>query len=59
MIWYNKNMKRVLFAIVLLSTLIAAPVSAGVDNFYFSDFTGDYYLSRDENNISHLKVIES
>lgn len=52
-------MKRVLFAIVLLSTLIVAPVSAGVDNFYFSDFIGDYYLSRDENNTSHLKVVES
>ena len=32
---------------------------ADVDDFYFSDFTGDYYLSKDEEGISHLKVKES
>ena len=31
---------------------------AGVNDFYFSDFTGDYYLSKDEEGISHLKVNE-
>ena len=31
---------------------------ADVDNFYFSDFTGDYYLSRDESGVSRLRVIE-
>ena len=34
-------------------------VSAGVNDFYFSDFTGDYYLSKDTEGISHLKVKES
>ncbi len=34
-------------------------VFASVNDFYFSDFTGDYYLSKDENGISHLKVVES
>ena len=28
------------------------------ENFYFSDFTADYYLSKDQDGISHLKVIE-
>ncbi len=28
------------------------------ENFYFKDFTGDYYLSRDEKGVSHLKVVE-
>ena len=34
-------------------------VFASVNDFYFSDFTGDYYLSRDDEGISHLKVVES
>ena len=52
-------MKKTLF-ILILSFLITAPVGAvGVNDFYFSDFTGDYYLSRDEEGISHLRVIES
>ena len=33
--------------------------AVGVQDFYFSDFTGDYYLSRDEEGISHLKVVEN
>ena len=33
-------------------------VKAGVNDFYFSDFMGDYYLSKDEEGISHLKVKE-
>ena len=33
--------------------------AANVDNFYFEDFTGDYYLSRDAEGVSHLKVVES
>ncbi|MBR2803344.1 DUF2207 domain-containing protein [Candidatus Saccharibacteria bacterium] len=32
--------------------------AASVDNFYFSDFTADYYLTRDVEGISHLKVRE-
>ena len=38
---------------------VAEPVFADVDNFYFEDFTADYYLSRDTEGVSHLKVIES
>ena len=54
-------MKKLLLAACLvgLGFLGAEPAFAGVNNFYFSDFTGDYYLTRDLWNISHLKVVES
>ncbi|MBR3236553.1 DUF2207 domain-containing protein [Candidatus Saccharibacteria bacterium] len=54
-------MKRVfIFAIAILSTILSTPVMAkSTDNFYFSDFTGDYYLYKDEEGISRLKVKES
>ena len=54
-------MKRlVIVLIVLLSSLSATSVWAkDVGNFYFSDFTADYYLSKDEEGISHLKVVEN
>ncbi len=48
-----------LFLILVLSIIVATPVSAGVNDYYFSDFTGDYYLQKDDNGISHLKVLES
>ena len=57
---YNEVMKRMFLALALLISFFAvAPVSAAdVNNFYFSDFTGDYYLTKDEDGISHLKVKE-
>ncbi|MBR3386346.1 DUF2207 domain-containing protein [Candidatus Saccharibacteria bacterium] len=33
--------------------------AAGVNDFYFDDFTGDYYLTKDAEGVSHLKVKES
>ena len=45
--------------IALISVVFVSPTMADVNNFYFSDFTGDYYLSKDEEGISHLRVIES
>ncbi|MBQ9018370.1 DUF2207 domain-containing protein [Candidatus Saccharibacteria bacterium] len=30
-----------------------------VNNFYFDDFTGDYYLSKDAEGVSKLRVVES
>ncbi len=33
-------------------------VANSADNFYFRDFTADYYLSRDHDGVSHLKVVE-
>ena len=49
---------------VVLLALVLAGLAGGVawadvNNFYFSDFTGDYYLSRDEEGVSHLRVKES
>lgn len=59
----KSKLKLKTFYIILL---LICPVVIGlnnahadVDNFYFSDFTGDYYLSKDDKGISHLKVIES
>ena len=34
-------------------------VFADTENFYFKDFTADYYLSRDNEGISHLRVVEN
>lgn len=53
-----------LLLICLLSILLGIiessnRVYAGVNDFYFSDFTGDYYLSKDAEGVSHLKVKES
>ena len=54
-------MRKLFLAICLvgLGFLGAEPVFAGVNDFYFSDFTGDYYLLHDEEGVSHLKVEES
>ncbi len=54
-------MKRIIaIMIVLLSSLsVASAWAKDVDNFYFSDFDADYYLSKDTEGISHLKVVEN
>ena len=64
--WYNKGMGRKKFILAGLLLMIGAgligsgeAVFAGVNDFDFSDFTGDYYLSKDAEGISHLKVKES
>ena len=63
MIWYNETMKKYFVTMfVLLITMIstiAAPVYASTDDFYFSDFTADYYLTKDADGVSHLKVVEN
>ena len=60
--------KRLIFYYIILMLIcpvligvagVNAPVFAWVNDFYFSDFTGDYYLSKDVEGISHLKVKES
>ena len=48
-----------MFCLVVGGGLVGSSVFADVSNFYFSDFTGDYYLSRDEDGTSRLKVKES
>lgn len=47
------------FFIVLASMIFVMPAYADVNNFYFDDFTGDYYLTKDAEGISHLKVTEN
>ena len=47
-------------SVVLLALVVnAANASAGTGDFYFDDFTADYYLSKDAEGISHLKVVEN
>jgi len=43
----------------MLSLMPVGAASAGTDNFYFSDFMGDYYLSKGAEGVSHLKVVEN
>ena len=46
--------------LVLVSALMPTGLAkASVQDFYFSDFIGDYYLSKDAEGVSHLKVVES
>lgn len=44
---------------ICLAGVLVDGAWADVNNFYFSDFTADYYLTRDDEGISHLRVIES
>ena len=59
----KKNFKLVFYYIILMVICqvvgVGGQVFAEVNDFYFSDFTGDYYLSKDMEGISHLKVKES
>lgn len=34
-------------------------MAVNTSDFYFSDFTGDYYLTKDSEDVSHLRVVES
>lgn len=55
-------MKRGLLSIFVVICQIFGVTPAfavDVNNFYFDNFTGDYYLSKDAEGISHLRVVES
>jgi len=53
-------MKKIIILLGFLLTLIALPVqAANVDDFHFSSFDADYYLSKDSEGISHLRVVEN
>ena len=53
--------KIITFLVTTVISLLGLtlPVNAGVQDFHFSDFTADYYLSKDEEGVSHLKVVEN
>lgn len=57
----TRALKTVLFigGLCLVSLMQNQTTFAGVNDFYFSDFTGDYYLTKDSEGISRLKVVES
>ncbi len=49
------------FALLALLSFFAnvnGNASAGVNSFYFDSFEANYYLSQDEEGISHLRVVE-
>ena len=46
-------------SIILASLALGVNAFADSQNFYFSDFTADYYLSKDEEGVSKLRVKES
>ena len=46
-------------SIILASLALGVNAFADSQNFYFSDFTADYYLSKDEEGVSKLGVKES
>lgn len=48
-----------LFCLVGVGFFGGCSVFASTDDFYFNNFTGDYYLLKDTEGISHLKVVES
>ena len=63
-IWYDRGMKKlgIYIAIAMAAVLaVLSPqvASAGVNDFTFKDFVGDYYLSRDNEGRSTLKVVET
>ena len=55
------NSRRVIFGLVFGVFSVFSPVNAFADTeaFYFDDFTADYYLTSDEDGVSHLKVEET
>ncbi len=50
-------MKRLLsFVAIIIMSLLSLPVSAGVNDFHFSNYEADYYLIKDNEGKSHLSV---
>ena len=54
------RIKRLVLTFLLLATTMApaANVGASTNDFYFKDFTADYYLTKDEEGVSKLHVKE-
>lgn len=55
----NKLFKLLLGGFLTLAiSLVSQPVNANVNNFFFESFEADYYLSKDDEGRSRLKVVE-
>ena len=52
-------LRRLLVIVSLAGVFLPQSVAAGVDDFSFTSFEADYYLSRGADNVSHLQVIET
>ena len=53
-----RSLKFALAITLLGAFLFVKPAHAGADDFYFSSFHGDYYLTRAEDGTSRLNVVE-
>ncbi len=47
------------FIVMTINLLIVIPAFADINDFYYKDFTGDYFVSKDNEGISRMKVRES
>lgn len=61
--WYDRHMKKLILlftGIIIGIGVLSVPQTAyaGVNDFTFKDFEGNYYLSRDSDGRSSLKVVE-
>ena len=57
-------MKRLSIALGIVlavagTVVLSVAAQANVNNFTFKDFTGDYYLSRDDEGRANLRVVET
>lgn len=62
---YNRAMKRLAVWVMLLTTAVALSLAmltqsthASVNDFYFKNFKADYYLSKDDDGRSTMRVVE-
>ena len=55
-------MKKLILVLVILMgsfIILSGDANAGKNDFNFSNFEADYYLSKDASGVSHLRVVES
>ena len=55
-------MKKLILVLVILMgsfIILSGDANAGKNDFNFSNFEADYYLSKDATGVSHLRVVES
>lgn len=54
-----KKLLLPIFSLIFCSSFLSAPVHASTQDFYFKSFDADYYLEKDEEGVSHLRVEET